>query len=173
MADNAKSTDGLPTTSLFGQPLDWVWLGGTQRVGSPPQTKSARIDDARHRDRHRRHHVCHARGCPLTSNRLAGTECAIWQDWCPNCRSTLWQKKSLRLVVSPLRSPVAGRLPQDAPPPSRRTQSRWPVSLNAASTGPFGPKASLVIDAGSSRVRQLASTPTPSAHVSAALIGDT
>lgn len=34
--------------------------------------------------------VCHARGCPLTSHRLDGVECAIWQQRCPSCGSTLW-----------------------------------------------------------------------------------
>jgi ferredoxin len=35
--------------------------------------------------------VCHDRGCPLTSNRLAGMECAIWQERCPSCGSTMWE----------------------------------------------------------------------------------
>lgn len=34
--------------------------------------------------------VCHDRGCPLTSHRLEGVECAIWQQRCPSCGSTLW-----------------------------------------------------------------------------------
>jgi NAD-dependent dihydropyrimidine dehydrogenase PreA subunit len=38
--------------------------------------------------------VCHGRGCPLTSKRLAGTECSIWQDRCPSCGSTLWKTDS-------------------------------------------------------------------------------
>ncbi|MHB8318354.1 MAG: indolepyruvate ferredoxin oxidoreductase subunit alpha [Acidimicrobiales bacterium] len=35
--------------------------------------------------------VCKGRGCPLTSRRLAGFECAIWQERCPECGSTLWR----------------------------------------------------------------------------------
>lgn len=38
--------------------------------------------------------VCHGRGCPLTSKRLAGTDCSIWQDRCPNCGGTLWKADS-------------------------------------------------------------------------------
>ncbi len=34
--------------------------------------------------------VCHGRGCPLTSTRLAGVECALWQDRCPECGTTMW-----------------------------------------------------------------------------------
>ena len=42
MADNAKSTDGLPTTSLLGSPLDWVWLGGNAASGesTPNQVRA-------------------------------------------------------------------------------------------------------------------------------------
>jgi len=35
--------------------------------------------------------VCHGRGCPLTSRRLADVECAIWQERCPGCGTTLWR----------------------------------------------------------------------------------
>ena len=35
--------------------------------------------------------VCHGRGCPLISSRLSEYQCAIWQDCCPSCGSTLWQ----------------------------------------------------------------------------------
>lgn len=34
--------------------------------------------------------VCHGRGCPLTSTRLADTECTIWQQRCPTCGTTMW-----------------------------------------------------------------------------------
>ena len=35
--------------------------------------------------------TCHGTGCPLTSQRLADVECAIWQQRCPSCDSTLWR----------------------------------------------------------------------------------
>ncbi len=34
---------------------------------------------------------CGAKGCPLTSTRLADFTCAYWQRRCPECGSTLWQ----------------------------------------------------------------------------------
>lgn len=34
--------------------------------------------------------VCHGHGCPLTSKRLAEVECAIWQERCPECGTTMW-----------------------------------------------------------------------------------
>ena len=36
--------------------------------------------------------TCHGHGCPLTSQRLDGVECAIWQQQCPSCGTTLWQE---------------------------------------------------------------------------------
>jgi len=35
--------------------------------------------------------VCEGRGCPLTSRRLEGVECAYWQERCVECGSTLWK----------------------------------------------------------------------------------
>jgi len=35
--------------------------------------------------------VCHGHGCPLQSQRLADTACAIWQSTCPTCGTTLWR----------------------------------------------------------------------------------
>lgn len=35
--------------------------------------------------------VCHGRGCPLTSRRLADIDCALWQRRCAECGTTLWQ----------------------------------------------------------------------------------
>lgn len=35
--------------------------------------------------------VCGDRGCPLRSQRLAAFECAVWQDRCPSCGTTLWR----------------------------------------------------------------------------------
>jgi formate hydrogenlyase subunit 6/NADH:ubiquinone oxidoreductase subunit I/predicted RNA-binding Zn-ribbon protein involved in translation (DUF1610 family) len=34
--------------------------------------------------------VCQGHGCPLHSHRLAETECAVWQQTCPTCGTTLW-----------------------------------------------------------------------------------
>jgi len=34
--------------------------------------------------------VCNGHGCPLHSDRLAGTECAVWQETCVSCGTTLW-----------------------------------------------------------------------------------
>jgi ferredoxin len=34
--------------------------------------------------------VCNGHGCPLHSDRLAGTECAVWQETCVTCGTTLW-----------------------------------------------------------------------------------
>lgn len=35
--------------------------------------------------------VCMGHGCPLTSHRLEGVECAYWHDLCPTCGTTMWQ----------------------------------------------------------------------------------
>jgi NAD-dependent dihydropyrimidine dehydrogenase PreA subunit len=35
--------------------------------------------------------VCHGRGCPLSSHRLADVECNIWQASCPACGGPLWR----------------------------------------------------------------------------------
>lgn len=35
--------------------------------------------------------TCGGHGCPLGSSRLAGTECAFWQERCPSCGTTLWR----------------------------------------------------------------------------------
>jgi NAD-dependent dihydropyrimidine dehydrogenase PreA subunit/phage FluMu protein Com len=34
--------------------------------------------------------VCHGRGCPLSSARLAGVDCNIWQTRCASCGGPLW-----------------------------------------------------------------------------------
>jgi len=35
--------------------------------------------------------VCQGHGCPLTSKRMEGVECAVWQQRCTTCGSTLWR----------------------------------------------------------------------------------
>lgn len=35
--------------------------------------------------------VCHGHGCPLSSRRLAGMECAVWQIRCEACGATSWR----------------------------------------------------------------------------------
>ena len=35
--------------------------------------------------------VCHGRGCPLSSERYAGTVCSEGQQVCPTCGSVLWR----------------------------------------------------------------------------------
>jgi NAD-dependent dihydropyrimidine dehydrogenase PreA subunit/predicted RNA-binding Zn-ribbon protein involved in translation (DUF1610 family) len=35
--------------------------------------------------------ACHGRGCPLSSTRLAGVECNIWQAVCASCGGPLWR----------------------------------------------------------------------------------
>ncbi|MGA2931687.1 MAG: 4Fe-4S dicluster domain-containing protein [Acidimicrobiales bacterium] len=35
--------------------------------------------------------VCHGRGCPLSSNRYADTECSEGRQVCPTCGSMLWR----------------------------------------------------------------------------------
>ena len=37
--------------------------------------------------------VCEGKGCPLTSSRLAGFECAYWQERCPGCGATMWRRE--------------------------------------------------------------------------------
>jgi NAD-dependent dihydropyrimidine dehydrogenase PreA subunit/predicted RNA-binding Zn-ribbon protein involved in translation (DUF1610 family) len=37
--------------------------------------------------------VCRGHGCPLTSARLAGTDCATWQQRCAECGTTLWRRQ--------------------------------------------------------------------------------
>ena len=34
--------------------------------------------------------ACQGHGCPLTSHRLEGIECDVWQRTCPDCGTTLW-----------------------------------------------------------------------------------
>lgn len=36
--------------------------------------------------------VCNGHGCPLSSKRLAGVACAVWEHRCPGCGDTLWQQ---------------------------------------------------------------------------------
>jgi NAD-dependent dihydropyrimidine dehydrogenase PreA subunit/predicted RNA-binding Zn-ribbon protein involved in translation (DUF1610 family) len=36
--------------------------------------------------------ACGGRGCPLGSKRLADIECAIWDERCPGCGTTLWRQ---------------------------------------------------------------------------------
>ncbi len=36
--------------------------------------------------------VCNGHGCPIHSSRLEGTECAIWQQTCDTCGTTLWRE---------------------------------------------------------------------------------
>ena len=36
--------------------------------------------------------VCHGRGCPLTAARMTGIACALWQQRCPECGTTLWER---------------------------------------------------------------------------------
>ena len=40
--------------------------------------------------------VCHGRGCPLGSERLAAVVCAQWQEICPECGATLWERDGVR-----------------------------------------------------------------------------
>jgi ferredoxin len=35
--------------------------------------------------------TCFGHGCPLSSARLQGTECNIWQEACPTCGGPLWR----------------------------------------------------------------------------------
>lgn len=35
--------------------------------------------------------VCHGHGCPLSSDRLAGVECNIWQSTCTRCGGPQWR----------------------------------------------------------------------------------
>lgn len=43
--------------------------------------------------------ICHGHGCPLTAKRLSNFECAIWQQTCSNCGSTMWQAKGTETWV--------------------------------------------------------------------------
>lgn len=36
--------------------------------------------------------VCGDRGCPLKSSRLSDVECAVWQERCPTCTTTMWRR---------------------------------------------------------------------------------
>lgn len=36
--------------------------------------------------------VCRGHGCPLSSQRLAGVQCAVWQHVCPSCGATEWRR---------------------------------------------------------------------------------
>ena len=38
--------------------------------------------------------VCHGHGCPLSSSRLAGTDCNIWRESCPTCGGPLWRESA-------------------------------------------------------------------------------
>lgn len=43
--------------------------------------------------------ICHAHGCPLTSHRLEGVECSIWQVRCSRCGDTLWRMPASEMWV--------------------------------------------------------------------------
>lgn len=45
--------------------------------------------------------VCNGHGCPLHSDRLAGTECSVWQETCSNCGTTLWIEAGADHAVCP------------------------------------------------------------------------
>ena len=45
--------------------------------------------------------VCHGHGCPLSSDRLAGTDCNIWQESCPSCGGPLWREDRLGAWACP------------------------------------------------------------------------
>jgi NAD-dependent dihydropyrimidine dehydrogenase PreA subunit len=45
--------------------------------------------------------VCHGHGCPLTSSRLAGVECNVWQAACPQCGGPLWRAADLAAWTCP------------------------------------------------------------------------
>jgi NAD-dependent dihydropyrimidine dehydrogenase PreA subunit len=38
--------------------------------------------------------VCRAHGCPLSSERLEGVECSVWQQTCTTCGGPLWRDAS-------------------------------------------------------------------------------
>ena len=56
--------------------------------------------------------VCHDRGCPLTSRRLEAFECAIWQQRCEDCGSTLWREHGGAWVCSKCGLGMAVRCPK-------------------------------------------------------------
>lgn len=35
--------------------------------------------------------VCRGHGCPLGSKRLGAFDCAVWQQRCPECDTTMWR----------------------------------------------------------------------------------
>lgn len=35
---------------------------------------------------------CQGRGCPLSARRMAGFECAVWEQTCPQCGATMWME---------------------------------------------------------------------------------
>jgi ferredoxin len=37
--------------------------------------------------------ICSGKGCPLTSSRLEEVSCAVWQERCETCGTTLWQRE--------------------------------------------------------------------------------
>lgn len=36
--------------------------------------------------------ICGDKGCPLSSKRLDDMECAVWQERCPTCGTTMWHR---------------------------------------------------------------------------------
>ena len=45
--------------------------------------------------------ACNGTGCPLHSQRLAGIECAVWHDRCPDCGTTLWREAGATELTCP------------------------------------------------------------------------
>ncbi|MFI5041969.1 MAG: 4Fe-4S binding protein [Acidimicrobiales bacterium] len=45
--------------------------------------------------------VCGGHGCPLSSKRLAAVTCAVWQERCPDCGTTMWQAEPSRAWSCP------------------------------------------------------------------------
>jgi NAD-dependent dihydropyrimidine dehydrogenase PreA subunit/ribosomal protein L37AE/L43A len=77
--------------------------------------------------------VCQGKGCPLTSNRLAGFECAVWTERCPKCGATLWRRDADVWACSRCDLEMKVHCPRtrflDAPAPSTaaRTTAETPL----------------------------------------------
>ncbi len=44
---------------------------------------------------------CYGHGCPLSSKRLAGFECAVWQRNCHTCGAPMWRQRGDRSWICP------------------------------------------------------------------------
>ena len=44
---------------------------------------------------------CYGHGCPLSSKRMAGFECSVWQRTCESCGAPVWRRRGEESWICP------------------------------------------------------------------------